>query len=135
MPMQRKRLPLWLAQVMKFMTGGAAFFFIGYALFSLLYGVFSWRWWVAKAVADLVGWAVNYLIQRYWAFVHPDLKGKNRRVFGKFTFISVVNLGIDYAIVGGLKLLGVSPFLGLFISSWFFTVWKFLWYKHWVFRH
>jgi hypothetical protein len=47
---------------------------------------------------------------------------------------SLFNIPIDYAIVGGLKWLGVTPFLGLWISSIFFTIWKWLWYKHWVFK-
>lgn len=123
-----------LKQMGKFMAGGVAFFIVGYAVFSVLYGVWSWRWWLAKAVGDLLGWTANYLIQRYWAFAHPDLRRREHVVFGKFTSISIVNLGIDYAIVGGLKAAGVSPFLGLFISSWFFTVWKFVWYKKWVFK-
>jgi hypothetical protein len=55
-------------------------------------------------------------------------------VLKKFVPFSLFNIPIDYAIVGGLKWLGVTPFLGLWISSLFFTVWKWLWYKHWVFR-
>lgn len=114
--------------------GGAAFFVIGYGVFALLYGVVGWEWWVAKALGDLCGWTVNYLIQRHLVF-HKEAQGQRERaILGKFTLISGVNLLIDYLIVGGLRLLGVSPFLGLWISSIFFTFWKYLWYKIWVFR-
>ena len=53
---------------------------------------------------------------------------------GKFTVISLINLAIDYVIVGALNWLGVTPFLGLIIASQFFTLWKWLWYKRWVFK-
>ncbi len=114
--------------------GGLVFFAVGYALFVLLYGVLHWHWFFAKAVADLVGWSLNYLIQRHIAFKHESKSQQNRRLLGKFTVFSLLNLAIDYAIVGALNWLGVSPFLGLWISSLFFTVWKWLGYKHWVFR-
>lgn len=114
--------------------GGLAFFLIGYAVFALLYGLFSWKWWAAKIVADLVGWISNYLIQRYLAFREESKHHKNRKLIAKFSIVSLANVPIDYAIVGGLKLIGVSPFIGLWLSSLFFTVWKFVWYKLWVFK-
>jgi hypothetical protein len=40
---------------------------------------------------------------------------------------------LDYAIIGGLKAIGITPYIGFFISSLFFTVWSWLWYKYWVF--
>jgi hypothetical protein len=55
-------------------------------------------------------------------------------VAGKFTVFSLINLGIDYLIVGGLNWLGVSPFVGMIIASQFFSVWKWVWYKWWVFN-
>lgn len=121
-------------QFMIYNLGGAAFFVVGYGIFALLYGVFDLWWVFAKAIGDFCGWATNYLIQRHLVF-HKEAKGQRERdILGKFTLISAVNLLIDYLIVGGLKLLGVSPFLGLWISSIFFTFWKYLWYKLWVFR-
>ena len=40
---------------------------------------------------------------------------------------------MDYAIIWGLTFIGITPYIGFFISSGFFTVWSWLWYKHWVF--
>lgn len=122
-----------LAQFVLFNAGGAAFFVVGYAVFSLLYGMFSWRWWAAKMLGDLCGWTVNYLIQRYAAFREESKSQKEHHILGKFTAISLANVPLDYAIVGGLKWLGVTPFVGLFVSSWFFTIWKYVWYRWWVF--
>jgi hypothetical protein len=123
-----------VVQFVFFNAGGAAFFVVGYAVFSLLYGVFHWHWFWAKVVGDTLGWACNFAIQYFLAF-RDERQGQTPHVVtGKFTAISLTNLVIDYAIVGGLKWVGVSPFVGLVIASQFFTVWKWLWYKHWVFR-
>lgn len=114
--------------------GGLVFFLVGYALFALLYGVFHWHWLFAKMAADLVGWSLNYLIQRHIAFRSESKDQKEQKLLGKFTIFSLLNLGLDYALVGFLNWIGISPFLGLWISSLFFTVWKWLGYKHWVFK-
>lgn len=123
-----------IVQFVLFSAGGTAFFVVGYFTFALLYGVFHWAWLPAKIIGDTLGWSVNFAIQYFLAF-RDERKGQHPHVVtGKFTIISLVNLVIDYAIVGLLNLLGVSPFIGLIIASQFFTVWKWLWYKHWVFK-
>ena len=121
-------------QFILFNFGGTAFFVIGYAVFAFLYGVHDWAWWTAKIVADSIGWTANYIIQRYLAFKNESKGQKNKVLLGKFLLVSFANVPIDYAIVGGLRLVGVSPFIGLCVSSRFFTVWKYLWYKFWVFK-
>ncbi len=121
-------------QFMIFNLGGVMFFVVGYLAFVVLYGFFHWSWLPAKLLADFLGWTTNYIIQYFWAFREERLHHKHKTVMGKFTVISLVNLLIDYAIVGGLNWLGVSPFIGMIIAANFFTVWKWLWYKHWVFR-
>lgn len=114
--------------------GGVGFFVTGYLVFSLLFGLLKWEWWTAKIVADLTGWTVNYLVQRFVAFREESHAHTEKALFARFSAISLINVPLDYAIVGGLKWLGVTPFIGLFISSWFFTIWKFIWYKYWVFK-
>ncbi len=117
-----------------FNLGGVAFFVIGYVTFVLLYGVLHWPWLPAKMLADLLGWSSNLVIQYFLAFREETKEQYAREVLGKFTTFSLVNLGIDYAIVAVLAWIGISPFIGLVVSASFFTVWKWLWYKHWVFR-
>lgn len=114
--------------------GGVGFFVTGYIVFSLLFGLLKWEWWTAKIVADLTGWTVNYLVQRFVAFREESRVHTEKALFAKFSAISLVNVPLDYAIVGGLKMIGVTPFIGLFVSAGFFTIWKFLWYKYWVFK-
>lgn len=110
------------------------FFVVGYLVFAILYGVFHWPWLPAKLLADFLGWSANFAIQYFVAFGDERKGQKTHAVAGKFTAISLLNLLIDYAIVGGLNWLGVTPFIGLFVAAGFFTIWKWLWYKNWVFK-
>ncbi len=123
----------FVVQFAKYMIGGGVYFWSGYAVFAIGYSVLHIDWLVAKIIADMVGWTLNFIIQRFWAFNHPELGGKAVEVTGRYALLTVFNLGLDYAIVASLKSVGVTPYLGLFISSGFFTVWNYLWYKLWVF--
>ena len=123
-----------MRQFAAYFVAGSSYFWSGYATFALCYGWLHWRWWPAKMLADAVGWTLNYLLQRYWAFASKQLEHHETRTAGRYALITAANFGIDYAIVGGLKALGVTPYLGLFVSAGFFTVWNYLWYRFWVFR-
>lgn len=123
-----------IRQFILYNFGGVGFFVTGYLVFALLFGLLKWEWWTAKIVADLSGWTVNYLVQRLLAFREESQAHTEKALFARFSAVSLINVPLDYAIVGGLKWLGVTPFIGLFISAWFFTIWKFLWYKYWVFN-
>ena len=120
-------------QFVEYMIGGSAYFWSGYVVFAICYSGFGWRWWPAKMLADAVGWTLNYLIQRYWVFSNPRLARKEKVVAGKYTVLTAINFGLDYALIGGLKALGISPYIGFFISAGFFTVWNYAWYRFWVF--
>jgi len=121
------------AQFLFFNLGGVTFFTLGYAVFALLYGAFHWPWWISKIVADLIGATANFFIQRYVAFRLESQHINSNRLLSRFGIISLTNVLIDYAIVAGLKALGLTPFIGLIASATFFTVWKYVWYKLWVF--
>ena len=122
-----------LVQFAKYMVGGSIYFWSGYAIFAICYSGLHYSWLPSKIAADVVGWTLNYLVQRYWAFVP---KGKHLREIehiGRYIFIETIGFVIDYAIIAGLNSIGISPYIGFFISSGFFTVWSYLWYKYWVF--
>lgn len=121
-------------QFIYYNLGGASFFVIGYLVFSLLYGILGVWWLLAKGIADLVGWATNFIVQHQLAFREESKHHKTAKLIKRFSAFSLLNLMIDYAIVGGLKAVGVTPFIGLFVSAGFFTIWKYLWYKHWIFK-
>jgi len=127
---RRKRL---IIQFAEYMVAGGAYFWSGYALFALLWSGLGWSLWWAKLSANIFGWTINYLLQRYWVFRNPHLRGHFAQTSGRYIFITLVNFLLDYLIVAGLKTMGITPYIGQFISSGFFTFWNYFWYRFWVF--
>lgn len=122
-----------IVQFLEYLVGGTVYFWSGYAVFAICYSGFGWNWLPAKMVADAIGWTLNYLVQRYWAFNNPGLKHHEARTAGKYALITACNFALDYAIIWSLNEIGISPYLGFFISAGFFTVWNYFWYRFWVF--
>lgn len=122
-----------IVQFVEYMIGGGVYFWSGFAVFALLYSGLGIDWLVSKLIADVVGWTLNFFVQRYWAFNDPKLKRKTLNTGKRYAIITVISFGIDYAIVATMKYFGVSPYLGMITASIFFTVWNYLWYRFWVF--
>ena len=133
MPKLSPGLRAKLLQFAKYMAGGSLYFWSGYAIFAICYSGFHYSWLPSKILADIVGWTLNYLVQRYWAFAPEAKHLSEMQHLGRYVFIETIGFGLDYAIIGGLNYIGISPYIGFFISSGFFTVWSFFWYKYWVF--
>jgi putative flippase GtrA len=119
-------------QFAKYMTGGSLYFWTGYAVFAICYSLFHWYWLWAKVLADAIGWSLNYLVQRYWAFAGQHHLSEMQHV-GRYLTIETIGFVLDYLIIAGLRLIGITPYIGFFISAGFFTIWSYLWYKYWVF--
>jgi putative flippase GtrA len=119
-------------QFLKYWLGGWAYFWIAYAVFALCYSGFKWSWLPSKIISDTIGWSLNYFIQRFWAFGDQHHLSEMQHA-GRYIFIETIGFFLDYAIIGGLNAIGITPYIGFFISAGFFTVWSFLWYKYWVF--
>ena len=116
----------------KYLTGGGVYFGLGYAIFAIGYSGFHWWWLWAKLLADSISWSANYLVQRFWAFSKQHHLSEMQHA-GRYLFIESVGFVLDYMIIGGLKAVGITPYIGFFISGLFFTVWSWFWYKYWVF--
>ena len=127
------RKPQSVPQFLKYMSGGTLYFWSGYAVFALGYSVFHLWWLWAKVAADIVGWTLNYLVQRYWAFASDRLKLSEMQHVGRYIFIETIGFILDYLIIYALNAVGITPYIGFFVSAGFFTVWSYLWYKYWVF--
>lgn len=123
-----------VVQFLEYMVGGGVYFWTGLLVFFVCYNLLHWRWWVAKILADIIGWTANYLIQRYWAFYDSKLKGQDGRVIFRFVLVNGIDLFIDYAIVATVVHFGLTPYIGFLISAAFTTVWDYLWYRFWVFK-
>lgn len=120
-------------RITEYMISGGAYFWSGYATFFVLDSILHASFFWAKSVATLLGWLVNYALQRYWVFRNPKLQKHQAEVTSRYVAITLVNFVLDYLIVYGLKVVGISPYIGQFVSSAFFTVWNYVWYKYWVF--
>jgi putative flippase GtrA len=120
-------------QFLKYMVGGSLYFWVGYAVFAICYSGLHIYWLWSKIAADIVGWSLNYFVQRYWAFNSDHLKLNEMQHVGRYISIESIGFVLDYAIIAGLRAIGITPYIGFFISAGFFTVWSFLWYKYWVF--
>jgi putative flippase GtrA len=127
--------PKWervAAQFAKYMAGGGLYFCVGYGVFALCYSGFHWSWFPSKIVSDGIGWTLNYLVQRLWAFKDRVHLSEMQHA-GRYIFIESIGFVLDYLMIWGLKAIGVTPYISFFISAGFFTFWSFFWYKYWVF--
>lgn len=122
-----------IIQFAKYMAGGSVYFWVGYGVFAVCYSGFHWGWLPAKILADVISWSLNYFVQRYWAFNSEHLKLSEMQHVGRYIFIESIGFMLDYLIIAGLYHIGITPYIGFFLSAGFFTVWSFLWYKYWVF--
>jgi len=129
----RKKQRFELKQITEYMISGGAYFWSGYAAFfvldTILHATFFW----AKSVSTLVGWSVNYVLQRYWVFNNPRLAKNQDAVTGRYITVTLVNFVLDFLIVYGLKEAGLTPYIGQFVAAGFFTVWNYVLYKYYVF--
>jgi putative flippase GtrA len=117
---------------LKYMVGGGLYFWVGYTVFAICYSGLKWGWFPSKVAADAIGWSLNYLVQRFWAFSDQAHLSEMQHA-GRYVFIESIGFVLDYLIIWGLKSIGITPYIGFFISAAFFTVWSYLWYKYWVF--
>ena len=122
-----------IVQAIEYLVSGGAYFWSGYLVFFICDTFLGFTLWWAKLSANVVGWTVNFMLQRYWVFKNPHLKGHLGEVTGRYLFISGVNFVLDYFIVFGLTLIGITPYIGQFVSAGFFTFWNYVWYRFWVF--
>ena len=123
-----------IIQFAEYMVGGGLYFWSGLGIFAITFNVLHWKWFIAKGLADIIGWTLNFVVQRYWAFKDSRLKGQDRRVIFRYVLVNGIDLFIDYGIVGTVIHFGITPYVGFFISAGFTTVWDYLWYRFWVFK-
>lgn len=130
---KHKKLRKLILQLIEYNIAGQAFFWSGYLAFFILYTLIGTDFFVAKITGNIVGLTVNYLIERYWVFYRQNVEKRSRQEAIRYWILSAVNFGLDVLIVYGLKEIGITPYIGNFISSYFFFFWNYLWYKFWVF--
>jgi putative flippase GtrA len=120
-------------QFIEYMISGGVYFWVGYGILNYLYYAAHWSLWWSTILSNVVGWTANFILQRFWVFNNQSLKGHQTQVTTRYIFITLVDFVMNYYILLALKNVGITPAIGQFVSSGFFTVWNYLWYKYWVF--
>jgi putative flippase GtrA len=123
-----------MVQFTEYMISGGAWFWVGYGSFALFDLVFHVPFWPNKISSYIIGASINFLLQRYWVFRQKSRKNLIGDSAKRYYSLLFFNFILDQGIVGGLREIGVSPYIGQFISSGFFTVWNWLWYSLWIFK-
>src|SRR5688572_11400279 len=90
----------------EYMISGGAYFWSGYLAFFLLDKGLGAAFFWAKTISTLVGWTVNFILQRYWVFKNPELAKHQTEVTTRYAVITIVDFILDYFIVYGLKVIG-----------------------------
>ena len=130
----RKKQKREVKRFAEYMVSGGAQFWSGYAGYAILDAVFHVPFWWAKSLAYFFGVTINYGLERFWVFRKKNITKKQIQTSaGKFYLLMIVDYLIDLGIVGGLREIGITPYIGQFISSGFFTVWNWVLFKIWVF--
>ncbi len=120
----------------EYMVGGGAQFWSGYAAYAVFDLVFHVGFWPAKIAAYFVGASVNFGIERFWVFGGKRISKRQVETSAqRYYVLMFVNFLLDLLIVGGLRYLGLTPYIGQFVSAGFFTVWNYLLFKVWVFTN
>ncbi|MBI1857232.1 GtrA family protein [Candidatus Saccharibacteria bacterium] len=129
----KKKQRIEITRITEYIVSGGAYFWSGYLMFFFIDKILDGSFFWAKSLSTLFGWTANYLLQRFWVFKNPGLKKHETEVTNRYIIITLMDFVLDYLIVYGLKVAGLTPYIGQFVSSGFFTVWNYLWYKYWVF--
>jgi putative flippase GtrA len=108
-----------LIRIVEYLVSGGAFFWSGYIALIVFKAGFGFSLWWATSLSYLIGWTVNYLLQRFWVFKNPRLAKHELEVTGRYLLISLVNLFINYLILWWLESIGITVYIGQFISSGF----------------
>jgi putative flippase GtrA len=133
MPNRKSKNRKVVVQFVEYMISGGVYFWVGYGILNYLYYAAHWSLWWATLVSNVIGWTANFILQRFWVFNNKSLKGNQTQVTSRYIIITLVDFVLNYFILYGLKTVGITPAIGQFISSAFFTVWNWVWYKYWVF--
>lgn len=122
-----------IQEIIRYLTTGGVWFIAGYAAFFVCDKGLGLNLWWATIISNLIGWSLNFGLERYWVF--SKSKGEEiTQVSARYIVYTAITFVMTYFILDGLKKVGISPYIGQFISAGFFTFWNYYWYKSWVFK-
>ena len=75
-----------IVRIVEYLVSGGAYFWSGYLMFFALDKGLGLSLWWAKLLANITGWTVNYVLQRYWVFNNPNLKKQNKKTSERYFY-------------------------------------------------
>lgn len=117
----------------EYLVSGGAYFWVGYGVFFIDDKILHLTLFPTAISSSIIGWSVNFALQRFWVFNNPKLAKHQLEVTSRYILLSVFNWLLNYVILRVLKNIGITPYIGQFLSAGFFTVWNYAWYRLWVF--
>lgn len=134
MKVQRHRFLRGAIQFLKLQLAGNIIFwgtYLGYFISDFFFG--HPELW-ALALASLIAHGLFFIVSREWVFDAATGKRKQRQEVIRFIVFMGFNYFLNLAIIEGLRsFFGITPYIGQFVSGFFFAVWSYLGLKLWVF--
>jgi len=134
MKRSRKQLIRIAIQFLKLQVAGNIIFwgtYIGYFVSDYFFN--KPELW-ALAVASLIAHGIFFVVSREWVFNTETGERKSRQEIRRFIIFMGFNYFLNLAIIEGLRMyFGLSPYIGQFISGFFFGIWTYVGLKFWVF--
>ena len=88
----------------------------------------------ALAIASLIAHGLFFIVSREWVFDSKTGKRRDRQDVYRFVIFMGIGYFLNLFIIESLRVqLGISPYIGQFISGMFFAVWNYVGLKWWVF--
>lgn len=137
--MKKKTKKTVLAAVWQFVRlqlAGNILFWVTYLGGAFLHEVLGWSNTAAIPTASIVAHLLFFFANKNWVFSTKTGKQKTNDEIMRFVIFMGFNYFLNLTIVLGLeRYLSITPYIGQFISAFFFTFWTWLGLKFWVFRH
>jgi len=132
---QKKSLIETAIEFVKLQLAGNILFWGTYIGYFLLFELAEWGYMEALVMASLVSHFLFFIANKEWVFEDETGKRKTSVEAIRFALFMGLNFFINIAIITGLQqYFDISPYIGQFISAFFFTIWSFVGLKYWVFR-
>lgn len=122
-------------EFIKLQLAGNVLFWGTYAGYFLLHELAHWEYLHSLVTASIVAHFLFFIVDKEWVFEDETDRRKTSTEALRFVIFMGLNFFINLGIITGLQeYFGISPYIGQFISAFFFTIWSFIGLKYWVFR-
>ena len=122
---------LYRHSAVRYLIAGGLSFLVDFGLLWLMKEALGWPLWIATAVAFLVSFAFNYLIQRIFSFEATNPHGA---ALLKYTLLVAFNTVATVVVVDLISQTPAGWAVGKVVATALTTVWNYFVYRYWIFR-